>query len=216
MFGRELSRERVGPWIAIQPTSLFPLTLAAPLFSPWKCSRPLPFLPFSWPPPLSLSLFPKSCSHHHLTLAAPPFPRPRCSPPAWSSVVWVRAFNWSLVGGGRKEKKRIQGDFRVCTLFNCAAIYLIKCLSMRIVRGAVQKFMSGRTAAVLGVYGNLSWEISGDQWANNVELCHTFPTSTYKLDSELYFRRYRCLNLGMSLPKKKKQIAGFILWTVLC
>jgi hypothetical protein len=54
-----------------------------------------------------------------------------------------------------------------------------------------------------------------NQWDNHVELCHTFPTSTYALDLELYFKRYRCLNPGMSLPKRKKQIAGFILWTVL-
>jgi hypothetical protein len=44
------------------------------------------------------------------------------------------------VGGGRKEEKRIQGDFLDCILFNCTAIHLIKCLSMRIGRGAVRKF----------------------------------------------------------------------------
>jgi hypothetical protein len=42
-----------------------------------------------------------------------------------------------------------------------------------------------RTAVVLGISGNFSWAISGDQWENHVELCHTFPTSTYALDSEL-------------------------------
>jgi hypothetical protein len=46
--------------------------------------------------------------------------------------------------------------------------------------------------------------ISDNQYENHVELCHTFPTSTYALDSELYFKRYHCLNLGMSLPKRKK------------
>ena len=46
-------------------------------------------------------------------------------------------------------------------------------------------FVGGRTAVVLGISGNFSWAISGDQWDNHVELCHTFPTSTYALDSEL-------------------------------
>jgi hypothetical protein len=59
-----------------------------------------------------------------------------------------------------------------------------------------------RTAVVLVISGNFSWVISGDQWENHIELCHTFPTSTYALDSELYFRRYRGLNPGMWLSKK--------------
>jgi hypothetical protein len=83
---------------------------------------------------------------------------------------------------------------------------------------AVQKnrFSGGRTAAVLAVSGDFSCVISDNQYENHVDLCLTFPTSTYALDSELYFKRYRCLNPGMSLPKReKKQIAGFILWTVL-
>jgi hypothetical protein len=62
--------------------------------------------------------------------------------------------------------------------------------------------VGGRTAVVLVISGNFSWVISGDQWENHVELCHTFPTSTYALDSELYFRRYRGLNPGMWLSKK--------------
>jgi hypothetical protein len=60
---------------------------------------------------------------------------------------------------------------------------------------------------------NFSWVISDNQYENHVEICLTFPMSTYALDSELYFKRYCCLNPGMLLPKK--QIAGFILWTVL-
>jgi hypothetical protein len=52
------------------------------------------------------------------------------------------------------------------------------------------------------------WEISGDQWENHVELCHTFPTGTYVLDSELYFKRYRCLNSGMLLSKKQISVGG--------
>jgi hypothetical protein len=63
--------------------------------------------------------------------------------------------------------------------------------------------VGGRTAVVLVISGNFRGLISGNQWENHVELCHTFPTSTYVLDSELYFRRYRCLNPGMLLPKKQ-------------
>ena len=72
---------------------------------------------------------------------------------------------------------------------------------MRIGRGDVQNFVGARTAVVLLVSGDFSWVISGNQWENHVELCHTFPMSTYALDSELYFRGYRCLNPGMLLSK---------------
>jgi hypothetical protein len=83
---------------------------------------------------------------------------------------------------------------------------------------AVKKtdFSGGRTAVVLAVSGNFSWVISDNQYNNHVGLCLIFPMSTYALDLELYFKRYRCLNPGMSLSKReKKQITGFILWTVL-
>jgi hypothetical protein len=53
-------------------------------------------------------------------------------------------------------------------------------------------FVGGRTAVVLSVSGGFLWVISGNQYENHVELYHNFPTSTYVLDSELYFRRYRC------------------------
>jgi hypothetical protein len=65
-----------------------------------------------------------------------------------------------------------------------------------------RNLMGGQTTVVLVISWNFSWVISGDQWENNVELCHTFPTSTYALGSELYFRRYCCLNPGMLLSKK--------------
>jgi hypothetical protein len=65
-----------------------------------------------------------------------------------------------------------------------------------------RNFVSGWTAVVLGISGNFRGLISGNQWDNHVELCHTFPTSTYALDSELYFRRYHCLNPDMLLSKK--------------
>ena len=67
---------------------------------------------------------------------------------------------------------------------------------------------------VLAVSGNFSWLISANQYDNHVWLCLIFPMSTYALDLELYFKRYRCLNLDMSLSKRqrKKQITWFILW----
>ena len=71
-----------------------------------------------------------------------------------------------------------------------------------------RNFVGGRTTVVLGISGNFSWVISGDQWVNHVELCHTFPTGTYALDSELYFKRYRCLNPGMLLSKKQISAGG--------
>jgi hypothetical protein len=48
-----------------------------------------------------------------------------------------------------------------------------------------RNFVSGRTAVVLEISGNFRGLISGNQLENHVELCHTFPTSTYALDSEL-------------------------------
>ena len=55
---------------------------------------------------------------------------------------------------------------------------------------------------VLAVSGNFSWVISVNQCGNHVGICLIFPMSTYALDLELYFKRYRCLNPGMSLSKR--------------
>jgi lipoate-protein ligase A len=70
---------------------------------------------------------------------------------------------------------------------------------------AVQKnrFSGGRTAVVLAVSGDFSWVISDNKYEKYVDICLTFPMITYALDSELYFKRYRCLNPGMLLPKKQ-------------
>jgi hypothetical protein len=48
-----------------------------------------------------------------------------------------------------------------------------------------KNFVGGWTAVVLGISGNFLRLISGKQWDNHVEICHTFPMSTYALDSEL-------------------------------
>jgi hypothetical protein len=79
---------------------------------------------------------------------------------------------------------------------------------MRIGRGAVQKFCGWASSSSYSDFWSFSWVISGDQWKNHVELCHTFLTSTYALDSKLYFRRYRYLNPGMLLSKKKIYAGG--------
>jgi hypothetical protein len=80
-------------------------------------------------------------------------------------------------------------------------LYVYLCESVEVLS---RNFVGGRTAVVLGISGNFSWEISGDQWEKHVELCHTFPTSTYALDSELYCKRYRCSNSGMLLSKTNR------------
>jgi hypothetical protein len=71
---------------------------------------------------------------------------------------------------------------------------------------AVKKtdFSGGWTAVVLAVSGNFSWVISINQYGNHVWVCLIFPMTTYALDLKLYFKRYRCLNLGMSLSKREK------------
>jgi hypothetical protein len=109
---------------------------------------------------------------------------------------------WNLVKGRREERRRSQGDFVInsCLFvlqFNRLDVYVCEWVEV-----LSRNFVGGRTAVVLAVSGHFSWVISGNQWENHVELCHTFPTSTYALDSELYFRRYRCLNTGMLLSKK--------------
>jgi hypothetical protein len=86
---------------------------------------------------------------------------------------------------GRKERGRIQGDFCVCLMFICAAIQLNRCCVCELVEVLSRNLVGGRTAIVLAVSVNFLWVINGDQWENHVDLCHTFPTSTYSLDSEL-------------------------------
>jgi hypothetical protein len=48
-----------------------------------------------------------------------------------------------------------------------------------------RNFVSGWTPVVLGISVNFHGLVSGNKWDNHVELCHTFSTSTYALDSEL-------------------------------
>ena len=57
---------------------------------------------------------------------------------------------------------------------------------------------------MLAVSGDVSGVISVNQYENHVGLFLIFPTSTYALKSELYFKSYRCLNPSMSLPKTGK------------
>ena len=58
---------------------------------------------------------------------------------------------------------------------------------------------------MLAVSGDVSGVISVNQYENHVGLFLIFPTSTYALKSELYFKSYRCLNPRMSLPKSEKK-----------
>jgi hypothetical protein len=66
-------------------------------------------------------------------------------------------------------------------------------------------FVGGRTAVVLSVSGDFSWVISGNHCDNQVDICHTFPKSTYTLNSEVYFRSYRCLKPARLLSKNRLQ-----------
>ena len=58
---------------------------------------------------------------------------------------------------------------------------------------------------MLAVSGDFSGVISVNQYENHVGLFLIFPTSTYALKSELYFKSYRCLNPRMSLLKSEKK-----------
>jgi hypothetical protein len=168
-----------------------------PISSPLNPSRPLPLtLPPLWPPPLSSTLVaapiplllpqviavpPLNPSRPHLFLS-------KVEPPRLVSVVWVRVFHGSLEGGRTKKRRRkggTQGDFRdhfVVFVLQSNWLHVYLCDLVEVLS---RNLVGGRTAVVLGISGNFSWAISGDQWENHVELCHTFPTSTYALDSEL-------------------------------
>jgi hypothetical protein len=80
-----------------------------------------------------------------------------------------------------------------------------RCLNPGMLLSKKNRFAGGRIAVVLAVSGDFSWVISDNKYDNHVEICHTFPTSTYALDSELYFRGYLCLNPGMLLSKNRLQ-----------
>jgi hypothetical protein len=167
-----------------------------------------PFSPIS--PPLSspsVAAAPHSqafCSSHPSIPSHHPLPSPLLQVPFFlvgspSCGCKFRLENW---WDERRRKGRTQGEFVIIFCCLCAAIKLIICLPMRIGRGAVQKFCGWANSSSSSDFWNFSWVISGDQWENHVELCHTFLTSTYALDSKLYFRRYRYLNPGMLLSKK--------------
>ena len=102
------------------------------------------------------------------------------------------------------RKGGTQGDFRdhfVLFVLQSNWLHVYICDLVEVLS---RNLVGGRTTVVLVISGNFSWEIRDNQYENHVHLCHTFQTSTYALDSELYFRRYRCLNPGMSLSKREK------------
>jgi hypothetical protein len=139
------------------------------------------------------------------TLAAPPSsPLQGATPsPLGSMSRWCKSPIGFLVQGRRREERgRIQGDFVIIScLFVLQSnwLYVYLCESVEVLS---RNFVGERTAVVLSVSRDFSWVISGNQYENHVELCHTFPTSTYLLDSELYFRRYRCLNTRLGCCPK--------------
>jgi hypothetical protein len=168
----------------------FSLTLADHFYS---------FLPLVWPPhplPLALDVAPSLSLFSQVIAATPPNPSrphpisssPRChSFPAWIYVALAQVSNWILVEGRRREERgRIQVDFEIIScliVLQSNWLYVYLCESVEVLS---INFVGGRTTVVVVISGNFSWVLSGDQWENHVELCHTFPTSTYALDSELY------------------------------
>jgi hypothetical protein len=106
------------------------------------------------------------------------------------------------VGRRKEEKGATQGDLEVIYIFALKFnwLYVYLCESVEVLS---RIFVGGRTAVVLVRIFLLV--ISGNQWENHVDLFHTFPTSTYALESELYFRRYRCLNPARLLSKNRLQ-----------
>jgi hypothetical protein len=119
----------------------------------------------------------------------------------------VRVFHGSLDGGRRKKRRRkggTQGDFRdhfIVFVLQSNWLHVYLCDLVEVLS---RNLVGGRTTVVLGISGNLSWAISVNQYDNHVGLCLIFPMSTYALDLEIYFKRYRCLNPGMSLSKRQK------------
>jgi hypothetical protein len=167
---------------------------------PFGCHSSPPSPLFSLPqvlqPPPILKLFAAALPP---SLAAPShllFSKCRSSSPDLLHV--DASFNWRI-GGRKEEPKVILWLSFVVYVLQSNWFYVYPCESVEVLS---RNFVGGRTTVVLAVSGNFSWVINGDQWENHVELCHTFPTSTYALDSELYFRRYRRLNPGMWLSKK--------------
>jgi hypothetical protein len=138
MVGRELSCKRVGPWVSIRPTSLS-LTLAPPPpFPPWDCSRPFPS-PFSWTPhPPRSHLLSQTLAAITTQNPSPPLSKVQPSHVVLHRVAAISIGVWRKEEGRRKG--RTQGEFVINFCCFCATINLIMCLSMRIGRGAVQKF----------------------------------------------------------------------------
>jgi hypothetical protein len=91
------------------------------------------------------------------------------------------------VGGRKKEGGREEPKMNSCLTFvgfvlQSIGLCVYLCESVEVLS---RNFVSGWTAVVLGISANFRGLISGNQWDNHVELCHTFQTSTYALDSEL-------------------------------
>jgi hypothetical protein len=113
-------------------------------------------------------------------------------------------FSWAISGNQWENHVELCNTFPTTYALDSELYFRrYRCLNPGMLLSKKTDFAGGRTAVVLAVSGDFSWVISDNQYDNNVELCHTFPTSTYALDSELYFRRYRCLNPGMLLSKNR-------------
>jgi hypothetical protein len=142
-----------GPLVSPNPSRPpFPLGFLQPPPSP-------PLSLGRHPPPIFFLLKPLQPSPPK-TLATPPFlfPPPRCSPPAWFSVVWLRS--QLEFGGRKKEGGREEPKVNLCLTF---VVFVLQSIGLCIylcesVEVLSRNFVSGWTTVVLGI-----WEFS---WVN--------------------------------------------------
>jgi hypothetical protein len=136
---------------------LAPLTLAAPFYFPWSAVAP--------PSPICLAAPSPSPSSQELqppphTTLAPPMPPPPLQGAALplgspSCGCELSIGVWREEEGRRKE--RTQGEYVIIFCCLCAAIKLIMCLSMRIGRGAVQKFCGWANSSSSSDFWEFLW-----------------------------------------------------------
>jgi hypothetical protein len=126
----------------------------------------------------------------------------------WTAVVLAVSGNFLWIISVNQYDNHVG----ICLIFPMSSYVLdldlyfkrYRCLNPGMLLSKKTDFSGGWTTVVLAVSGIFSWVISINQYGNHVWVCLIFPMSTYVLDLKLYFKRYRCLNPGMSLSKREK------------
>jgi hypothetical protein len=189
-WGREQTWERV--WaVDLDPG------VGSPLVSPLNPSRPSLSLPhpFGRPPSLFLSstlaaapipLLLAAAAHSPTNPSHPlsQSPSQGAAPLLWDLHRVVQASNWRI-GGGRTKRWRNNSRWSYVYFVFLLRLRLINCSRKRIGGSAVLILGGRRTEVLWTVSGVFAAVISYNHYDNHVEICHTFPTSTYALDSEL-------------------------------